>query len=254
MNNWILYLIGIIFFIIAGYLLLGKISWFSRAEIYRTIKPKNAKTENTPEDLFDFYVEHSHTEIKYELWEGSDGNKKVKAAFFDSDIADVPLISNFIAEEKYYKEKSLGNITQCIKFLGFIESMSNSNALVRTARHVAYNVLKPLMLYLLMIFIILYGFIFIIIDQDIGMFVEFLPFFLLVGVFIYSFHLIKEFSVYISQNLRSLRFAKAFGLSDDEYKAISGYLWKNYFLYVIFQAVKIFIIITFAFLILVMLQ
>lgn len=254
MNNWILYMVGVILFVIAAYLLFGKISWFSRIELYRTIKPKDAKTESTPGELFDFYSEHSNTEITYELLEDADGHEKVRAAFFDSHIPDAPPVSYFAAEESYYKEKSLRNLAQSLKFLGFIRSMSNSNRLVQISRHVVYNVLRPLMLYLLMIFLILYGFIFIIIDRDIGMFVEFLPFFLFAGLFMYSFHLIKEVIVYISQNLHSLRLAEAFGLSGDAYRSVSGYLWKSYVLYITFQVVKVFIIITVAFVIIGMLQ
>lgn len=254
MNNLVIYLLGIILFIIAAYLLLARIRWFSRVETYSTIKPADAKTEHISRSLFDFYAEHSDTEVNYESWRDPAGNAIVRAAFFDSDIAGAAPVSIFTADDKFYKEKSLSNLTQSLKFLGFTESMGHSNVLVRTARHVVYNVLRPLMLYLLMIFIVLYGFIFIIIDRNIGIFVEFLPFFLFLGVFIYSFHLIKEFIVYIFQNLYSLRLAKSFGLSGEECKSVSGYLWKSYMFYVIFQIVKIFIIITCAFLILIMAQ
>ncbi|WP_027964741.1 hypothetical protein [Halalkalibacillus halophilus] len=250
MSNWMIYLLGIILFIIGAYLLLGRISWFSRSEIYKTIKPKDAETEKTPGDLFDFYTQHSNTAITYEPWNTPEGDAKVSAAFFDTDHADALPVSIFNADAEYYRQKSLRSLTQSLKFLGFTGSMSHSSRLVSIARHVVYNVLKPLMLYLLVIFIILFGFIFIIIDRDIGIFIEFLPFFLLIGIFLYSFHLIKEFIVYIFQNLRSLRLAKAFGLAGDKYKAVSGYLWKSYLLYIIFQVVKIFLIIVCSFLIL----
>lgn len=237
-------LIGIIFFLIALYLLSGKATWFSRFEIKKSIQPGDDETGSTSLELFDYYIDYTDGNLNYIPKYSKEENAEYMVVFSDQ-FGNKPL-KTFEVEYGFFNQHSLKNLAKTFKFIGYMEWLSQPSKIVNVTRSLVYGILLPIIKAVfigLLLFTALVAFS----DAGLAFFVEFNAFFIMIAVPFHTVHIIKEFIAYIIQNRYSLKLAKAFGVSDHEYAVISRYLWKSFILYVLFQSIKIVMIVALMF-------
>lgn len=234
MNNYITEVIGIILFCLAMYLLINRATWFHRSAIVKSIRPKDGESIYDSLSVFKHYCRPS---IECAPFYYPDKN-------FDQ-LTFHPLSHSELKEQfhldfvhGFLRKKSRRNFLQTFKLIGYINRKIRPNVVVKYLKpsvRVTSKLLRGRLFIVFLIFSLLVSFS---TFGDLTFFFEFMGFFVMMGLFFYTLYLIIEFFSYILQNIYSLRFAKSFKVSQDEYRSLFIYLWLSFLLFCITQVFK----------------